>query len=149
MQWLLPPLLFLLFAALVPALCWVLGSYHLIPSPYNLIFGLPLLCFGLYVAAASKAQFRKSKTNVMTFGTPDRMVTDGFYAFSRNPMYLGFVIALWGVAISFKGAPTSLALAMLFFIISDWWYVSYEERMMLETFGDQYRQYCKKTRRWL
>jgi protein-S-isoprenylcysteine O-methyltransferase Ste14 len=149
MRWLLPPILFFLFILAIPLVCWVLGSHHLIKSPYNLVFGLPLVCGGLFLAAASKRKFRKVATTVMTFDKPITMVTDGFYAFSRNPMYLGFVIALFGVAISFNGAPSSLIIAVLFFVITDRWYIRYEERMMRDTFGSKFNDYCKQTRRWL
>jgi protein-S-isoprenylcysteine O-methyltransferase Ste14 len=148
MKKLLPPILFILFAVVMGLICWGFGFKHIIVFPYNLI-GIPLLLTGLILAQSSKMLFLNLKTNIDTFGQPDKLVTSGFYKFTRNPMYLGFVIAIFGVAILYQGSISSFILAILFFVISDQWYIKFEENAMVSKFGNEYLQYCKKTRRWI
>lgn len=148
MKHLLPPQLFVLFAVLMGLVCWGLGVEHSIPYPYNLT-GMFALAGGLFIAQSSKNQFRKAGTTVMTFDRPDVLVTGGWFRFSRNPMYLGFVVALTGVAVLYQGSVPSFLLAASFAVIVDRWYVRFEERLMSERFGEAYERYRSETRRWI
>jgi protein-S-isoprenylcysteine O-methyltransferase Ste14 len=148
MRKLLPPHLFVIFVLAMGFVCWFFGFTHLIKYPYNL-FGLPLLIAGLLLAQLSKNHFRKVKTNVNTFEKPDLLITKGYYRFSRNPMYLGFVIALLGFAFLYQGSISSFLAVLLFIAVTDRWYIQYEERIMLSTFGAEYAAYCNNTRRWI
>jgi len=148
MKKLLPPLLFVLFAILMGVLCWGFGFKHNIIYPLNLI-GLPFLLTGLLIAQASKKLFIKLKTNVNTFDEPDKLVATGFYRYSRNPMYLGFAVAIIGIAVLYQGAISSFILAIIFLIVTDRWYIKFEERAMLNKFGKEYESYCQNTRRWI
>lgn len=149
MKKLLPPVLFLLFAIGIPAVCWSLDSNHNVLYPFNIVVGLPLLVVGLGIASWGKRLFQKVGTNVMTFDDPDILVTSGLYKITRNPMYLGFVIALFGIAMLSQGAIVSFAMVFLFLLITDRWYIRYEEQAMLRTFGKQYEEYCCNARRWI
>lgn len=148
MKKLLPPILFYLFIPVMGIVCWALGFEHYVVYPYNL-FGIPFLLFGVFLAVASKKMFAKLETNVNTFDKPDKLVTKGFYRFSRNPMYLGMVLGLLGVALLYQGSISSFAIVVVFFLITDLWYIRYEERDMKLVFGDEYKAYCAKTRRWV
>lgn len=148
MKKLLPPKLFLLFALAMGPVCWALGSQHHILYPLNLS-GLALLVLGIGIAKWGKTLFAKRKTNINTFDSPDLLITEGLYKYSRNPMYLGFAIAIFGVAILFQGAFSSFVFAFLFIFITDRWYIGFEEKVMREKFGQSYRDYCKNTRRWI
>ena len=79
---------------------------------------------------------------------PQVLVEDGLYAFSRNPIYLGFALALLGWAVVL-GPLVNLALVALFVLIADRWYIASEERMAEEVFGAAYDAYRRRTRRWL
>jgi protein-S-isoprenylcysteine O-methyltransferase Ste14 len=108
-----------------------------------------LLLIGIGMAQSSKKLFKKVGTNVNTFEKPDKLITIGFYKFSRNPMYLGFAVALLGTAILYQGAISSLLLLFLFIVIVDRWYIRHEEKLMLEKFGKEYTKYCIDTRKWI
>jgi len=148
MKKLLPPSLFVLFALFMGLVCWGFKLNHNILYPFNLI-GLPLLIAGLFIAQTSKKMFIRLKTNVNTFDEPDKLVVEGLFKYSRNPMYLGFVIAIIGIAVLYQGAISSFIFAIAFFIIVDRWYIKYEERAMLSKFGKEYDIYCSNTRRWI
>ncbi|WP_440056091.1 methyltransferase family protein [Pseudoalteromonas sp. T1lg65] len=148
MQKLLPPLLFMWFAILITVVCWATGSLHTLTLPYSL-FGIILIIIGLSLSISGKRLFKRLKTNIMTFDEPDVLVTEGVFKFTRNPMYLGFVVALLGVAVLTGAAISSLLLTALFALIVDRWYIAYEEQMMTNKFGPDYSCYCKKVRRWI
>ena len=67
-------------------------------------------------------------TNIKTFDEPGVFVKCGLFKYARNPMYIGFVMALFGIALLYQGSVSSFVIAFLFFIISDQWYVRFEER---------------------
>ena len=147
MQRLLPPTLFLLCVlamlalhAWLPLEQWPTGSWT---AP-----GLLLLVGGLCITVWHARLFRLRQTNIKTFNPPDRLVTDGLFRISRNPMYLGFNLTLLGCAL-LLGSASPFAVVLVFLIITDRWYIAYEERVMTRTFGEDYRAYCKRVRRWL
>lgn len=148
MKKLLPPHLFVLFVLFMGIVCWAFQFKHNVLFPFNLI-GVPFLLGGLFIAQSSKKLFIKFKTNVNTFDEPDKLITNGMFKRSRNPMYLGFVFAIIGMALIYQGAISSFVMALLFFLIVDRWYIKFEEDAMLKKFGKEYSDYCGKTRRWI
>ena len=66
-------------------------------KPYNLIGLVPLL-LGIFMVVSTGKRFRKVKTQIHTFKKPKKLVTNGLFQYSRNPIYLGFTIALLGIA---------------------------------------------------
>ena len=102
--------------------------------------------FGIQIGAAG--QFVKARTNLHAFRNPDLLVTDGLFALSRNPMYLGFVLTLTGAALMVNTLPAFIG-PVLFFAIAHIWYIPREERIAEQLFGDAYRRYRAKVRRWI
>ncbi|MDF3029106.1 MAG: Isoprenylcysteine carboxyl methyltransferase family protein [Fluviicola sp.] len=88
-------------------------------------------------------------TEIHTFKTPQKLVTHGLFKYSRNPIYLGFVIALFGVWILLSGNLFSLFGVMFFFLIANFGYIPYEEKQMETIFGQEYLAYKNKVRRWI
>lgn len=87
-------------------------------------------------------------TNIKTFDSPNTRVTNGWFRFSRNPMYLGFTLLLAGAA-AVAGCAYAFAPPMVFVIVAARIYIPFEERAMVTTFGDAYGSYCRKVRRWI
>ena len=78
---------------------------------------------------------------------PDRLLTTGPYALSRNPMYLGHLIFLLGLALC---TGSRLAWCILFANVP--WFqrrVLMDEARLRQKFGDEYAAYCRSVRRWL
>lgn len=143
----LPPILFLLCAAAMFGAWWIALDAPLVPAelrPWGwLAFGL-----GLLLTVIANRLFRLRNTNIKTFDEPTLLVSDGVFRWSRNPMYVGFVIALFGLAWVFGGSM-QFAIAVLFFIVTAVWYVPFEERAMRAKFGQAFDDYAASTRRWL
>ncbi|MCB5358795.1 methyltransferase family protein [Vibrio lentus] len=147
MKKLLPPILFLIFVISMSLICWWLDSPHQMLYPYNLA-GLVVIGVGLLLAMSGKRLFKKRNTNIMTFDEPTLLVTEGVYKYTRNPMYLGFVVSLLGFAILTGAANSSFLLTAIFVLVTDRWYIKFEEQMMRDKFGQDYEDYCRKVRRW-
>jgi protein-S-isoprenylcysteine O-methyltransferase Ste14 len=110
--------------------------------------GLLLIVGGPGITLWHARLFQRRQTNIKTFDTPDRLVTEGLFRISRNPMYLGFNLTLLGAAL-LLGSASPFAVVLVFLLISDRWYIAHEERIMANTFGKDYQDYCKRVRRWL
>lgn len=76
------------------------------------------------------------------------MVTNGLFKFSRNPIYLGFLISLLGVWV-LLGIVLPILGCLLFILIINYWYISYEENEMEKQFGAEYREYKSRVNRWI
>lgn len=147
MRKVLPPTLFLIGVGLMFGLHWLWPIARWLSFPANVLGLLPLIG-GLGLALQGSRKFDGVGTNIKTFAEPDKFVTDGIFAFSRNPMYLGMVGALLGTAI-LLGTLAPLLIALLFFLVTDRWYIAFEEEMMAKKFGIRYRTYQTQVRRWL
>lgn len=147
MQKLLPPTLFLI--------CLIISALFHIGLPMFVLFdnlyhwlGIPLIAIGMYLAVSGSILFSTKKTNINTFKDPDKLVTTGLFRISRNPMYLGFLLALIG-AWWLMGSLTAGIGSALFFFAAHYWYIPFEEKRCREVFGEDYINYQRSVRRWL
>ena len=78
---------------------------------------------------------------------PDRILQSGPYAYTRNPMYLGHLLFMLGLALSFRSP-----LAWLIFLGNVPWFhrrVLADEQRLREKFGPEYVEYCQRVKRWV
>lgn len=78
----------------------------------------------------------------------DVLLTRGPYRLTRNPMYLGMVFLMLGIALMAGTLPFFIVTAAFFFIINNA-FCPYEERKMADSIGGAYIEYKKRVRRWL
>jgi protein-S-isoprenylcysteine O-methyltransferase Ste14 len=105
---------------------------------------------GALVALAGVVAFRRQETTVnpLTPSESSSLVASGIYRFSRNPMYLGFVLALLGWA-AFLGNWVSALLLPAFVAYMSRFQIQPEERALAERFGPEFIAYSQSVRRWL
>jgi protein-S-isoprenylcysteine O-methyltransferase Ste14 len=144
----LPPVAFLFclvggIAASFAYNAWITG----VPALFRWAAGLLVIGTGLAFAVSGIGRFRKLKVNVRPDRPVERMVGGGAYRVTRNPMYFGLVCALTGLGLAF-GAIPMLASAMVMFAYLNWYVIPREEAYLTRTFGDDYRTYCTRVRRW-
>jgi len=118
--------------------------------PANIPTGIAVIAIGIITAFAGVAEFRKAKTTVDPRHPQksENLVTTGIYKISRNPMYLGFLIALLGWSIILKNI-IALLLLPAFVIYINHYQIKPEERFLLKKFDSNYSKYCSKVRRWV
>jgi protein-S-isoprenylcysteine O-methyltransferase Ste14 len=147
MQKLIPPYLLFISILLMMLLHFLSPVLTIITQPWNYAGGL-FIIGGLAAAKMVSKTFEQVKTEIHTFKKPKQMVTTGLFQYSRNPIYLGFTLLLFGLTV-LLGSLTPLLILILFVIITDKWYIPVEERNMEEQFGADYRKYKEQTRRWI
>ena len=144
----LPPHLFYGSIALIVAINFLFAGYKPVPSPWNWGVGVFLVLLGLSMNLPSAGLFRSIKTNLIPYNDPTILVTSGWFRFTRNPMYLGFVMILLGVAIG-AGSVYGYAVPIVFALIMDRTFIRLEEKAMVRVFGAAYDDYRRKVRRWI
>ena len=115
------------------------------PSSYG---GALLLATGAAMIVWARRAFQGAGTPIKPFSESTALIRHGLYRWSRNPMYVGAVLLLTGVAI-LLGSLTPLLVVIAFFALLRVGFVRREERLLEETFGDAYRAYRRSVRRWL
>jgi len=136
---------------LVLSLCMLLTRYFGDSSPQTLpiiIIGLGLIGLGFLLAFNSIARFIRAKTGVVPFSESTTLITEGFYKYTRNPMYVGMNAFLLGLILILKNPLNIIFLIIFFFVVRNM-FVLKEEVQMEETFGEDYLTYKRKVRRWL
>ena len=142
-----PPMLALLSAVVMVAIDALFPLEHIVPPPFNRVgWGLVLLGVSMNLAAARI--FRRRGTTISPVGVPATVARDGLYRISRNPMYLGMVLALFGVGVVL-GSLAPLSVPVVFAWYVDRRFIAREEAVMAQRFGDEYCDYRARVRRWL
>lgn len=112
------------------------------------LLGLLLVAFGTLVCSFAAAIFQARDTTRKPWGEPSQFVVERPYTFTRNPMYVGVVAALFGFAIFF-GSIVMLLAPIVFFVVIDRLVIPNEEVSMERMFGQRYVDYKARVRRWL
>ena len=109
-----------------------------------------LSMLGFSIACAGVLAFRKAGTTVDPRFPHEsaKLVNDGIYRITRNPMYLGMVFVLVGYSL-YLGNAIALSIVPLFVLYMSRFQIVPEERAMQENFGDQYQRYRARVRRWI
>jgi len=146
----LPPLIPLAALLLGLLLDWLIPGYFLrvfLTFGERLFLGGVLFAVGLALMLAGGHYFSLAKTNIPPYKPALHLVTDGLYAFVRNPMYVGFGFMLAGLGIAFASDWT-LVLMIPAAIVLHRGVVLREERYLEAKFGDLYRQYMTRVPRY-
>ncbi|MFC6671154.1 methyltransferase family protein [Marinobacterium aestuariivivens] len=143
---------------LILVLLWLLCMgvlSALLPSP-SLVFeghiGLAVLLgmAGFAVALTGVLHFRRAGTTLNPVAPEDAsaLVTSGIYRYSRNPMYLGFLLWLAAAAV-WLAHLAAFALLPVFVLYLNRFQIEPEERALGRIFGESFADYCRRVRRWI
>jgi protein-S-isoprenylcysteine O-methyltransferase Ste14 len=110
--------------------------------------GYVLLALGAAIAGWSLLLFYRLHTTTVPGKTSSSLVMWGPYRFSRNPMYIGLILAYLGEAGILKQAWPILLLPLIAAYLN-WIVIPVEEARLTEAFGAEYGQYRAKVRRWI
>jgi protein-S-isoprenylcysteine O-methyltransferase Ste14 len=145
-----PPLLYLA--------CLLLGLAldRALPLPLDLpeaalfrwTVGGGLILIGIAILGAGARNFSRTATPVPSNQPVRALVTTGIHGLSRNPIYIGMLLLYAGIGIAAR-SPWVLILALPLVIILHFGVVAREETYLEQRFGDAYRAYKARVRRWL
>ncbi len=143
-----PPLVYLGFLLGGLAADRVLSlSLHL-PVLTRAAAAVPLIVAGVFLMLAAAGRFRAAGTEVKPWKTTTTIVDHGVYGMTRNPMYLAMALLYLGLALACASLGALVLLPVVMFIIRTQ-VIAREERYLEAKFGDSYRAYKARVRRWI
>jgi len=142
-----PPIIAGLYLLGALAVNYFFPSPRIISSPYH-FFGLLLIFPGIFLTLRAARLFLEKGTTHNPYGIPSVLLTIGPFSFSRNPMYLGMALILFGAAV-FVGAVFIFLAPIAFFLTINQFFIPREEKKLEQLFGQQFLNYKNHVRRWL
>lgn len=141
--------------AVYPALGIVSGYFlqRLLPLPQPThnsfeISGWVIFSISILLIIWSLTTLRKFKTTAMPHRSAKHLVTVGPYRFSRNPVYLAFILLTLASALATGNLWILLSLPVISMLLATYAIVP-EEKHLQKMAGDSYAEYSRKVRRWL
>jgi protein-S-isoprenylcysteine O-methyltransferase Ste14 len=110
--------------------------------------GIGLFALGLALDIWAFVMMRRAGTTVMPNAASTALVTGGPFRLSRNPIYLGNTLAMVGFALAVRWGWLILLVPVTVTAVS-WLAISREEAHLERRFGEEWRAYAQKVRRWL
>jgi protein-S-isoprenylcysteine O-methyltransferase Ste14 len=143
----------------IPTPIWLIGLVvitlvidRLLPIPVLFQFkpaGYAILAFGIAVAAWGRLTFRARGAEILPWSEAhSTLVAAGPFRFTRNPMYFGLVTCGIGAAL-LEGTWLMWLVPIIVFVLDNFVIIPYEEASMERAYGDSYRAYKARVRRWL
>lgn len=145
-----PPLLVtLLFACVMTIVAFATPSLS-VGGAFLWWAGAIVIVAGVAVCAAGVRAFRRARTTTDPTkpGKASSLVRGGIYRWTRNPMYLGFLLVLLGLAL-LLGSWIALLIALLFIPYMNRFQIAPEERALATLFGGDFDAFRRDVRRWI
>lgn len=142
-----PPMVALLFIIIA----YFLGRFAPLPFTAPAILrniGFTLTFIGFLLGVGAFIEFRKARTTLDPHGSVKQIVTSGVYRFTRNPIYLGFMLMVIGLPLN-SGLYWGLLVSPFFAMTMSRLVIEREEAYLEKKFKDQYAAYTSRVRRWL
>ena len=143
----LPPTYFYITLLLIVILYFVFPIKTILDFPVNLTGLIPGIAGAVLNIIADK-DFKKANTTVKPFDKSSTLITNGVFQISRNPMYLGMVLILISASM-ITGTISPFFVIPPYIIFMQIVYINEEEKMLEAEFGDDWKNYKTKVRRWI
>jgi protein-S-isoprenylcysteine O-methyltransferase Ste14 len=142
-----PPVLFVILILTGAGLDYIRPLGMGVPQPFEVI-GIAMCLFGVAVAILVNGTFKRAGTAIEPWKPTTSLITSGAYAWSRNPIYLGFCLFNMGIGIASNNLWIFFSFipgAVLVYYIA----IRKEEAYLEEKFGEEYLAYKARVRRWI
>lgn len=110
--------------------------------------GIALMVLGFATILLAARSFRKHETTIIPDGQPSTLMEGGLFAYSRNPIYVAMAVLLVGSGLAIGHIWALIVVPLFVLLVQQIWIVKEEENLEAE-FGQIYRNYKIKVRRWL
>ena len=114
----------------------------------NLVSALIFLLAGVFLVFFSFRFMRKMETTFIPDGTPKKLISSGPFKISRNPIYLGMLLILFGIAF-LMSSLSAVIIAIVFGLIINFTWIAHEEKKLKELFSEDWENYSRQVRRWI
>ena len=143
-----PPIWTALYLAIAGVLSYFWDARAILDLKY-LPLGIALVALGAASAIWAASIFRSEGTEIMPNSPANKkLVVRGPFRFTRNPMYLGLVLASLGIAF-WVGSLPMFAVPLLVFATTNFVHIPFEEAKMRRQFGAAFDEHCARVRRWI
>jgi protein-S-isoprenylcysteine O-methyltransferase Ste14 len=122
-----------------------LGFPGFISKPYGIAISMPFLLTGFSLWIGCAWRFFKANGTPVPINPPPKLITDGPYAYSRNPMMTGIFAMLAGIGILFRSITLTFITTPIFVFISILEFKYIEEPELEKRFGKEYSEYKERT----
>ena len=142
-----PPVVALFFIVIA----YFLGRFVPIPLVAPAIIrnvGLLMTFVGFLLGISAFVEFRRARTTVDPHGSAKQLVTSGIYRFTRNPIYLGFLLMVVGLPLN-SGLYWGVVMAPFYIFTMNRLVIEREETYLEGKFKDVFTSYKSRVRRWL
>lgn len=143
----LPPVWWAGSIAVIYAVEWIAPYLH-VQSQGTVVVGRVVLLVALAIIGWSAIWFWRKKTPIEPHHTPKKLIVEGPYRLSRNPIYLALVLLTLSVTIS-HGSAVGLICSITLWAILDRRFAAPEEQLLMQTFPNEATEYLNATRRWI
>jgi protein-S-isoprenylcysteine O-methyltransferase Ste14 len=109
--------------------------------------GITILIIALVLVSSAIIPFFVFRTSIEPWKPTSTIIKTGIYRFSRNPIYLSFLIIVIGLGIVFNSVWILIAMPFVLVLLQIL-VIAREESYLKEKFGLEYEEYCNSTRRW-
>ena len=132
-------------------LSYLIGEFILPKYPMIYIFnflGLFLIVISPIIFFSSRNAFYAHNENLLPQTDTDIIIKTGIYAYSRNPIYLSFVLFHLGMFLTFENTMYFLSSIGLFFWLNNY-VIKEEEDFLKDKFKEDFTRYCKSVKKWI
>jgi len=143
----LPPTHFYIYLIISIILHYTIPLIQIFNYPYYLI-GFLFFIIGTVLNIWADQLLKKQKTTIKPNEKPTALIETGAFKISRNPMYLGMAVILFGAGF-ILGSIISFIGVVLFVAAMEIAFIPMEEKNLSEQFGEEFETYKKKVRRWI
>ena len=125
---------------------WLSVNISLLNSLLTSILGILILSLGAIIGTLGRYQLRRFGHGVLSIQDEHQLITTGIYSFIRHPIYSGGILGIIGFYLAFQSFLLLIVLTLLYFIVLRH-RLLFEEKMMIDEFGESYEEYMKQTKR--
>ena len=132
-------------------LSYLIGEFVLPKYPMLYIFnflGLFLIVISPIIFFSSRNAFYAHNENLLPQTDTDTIIKTGIYAYSRNPIYLSFVLFHLGMFLTFENTMYFLSSIGLFFWLNNY-VIKEEEDFLKDKFKEDFTRYCNSVKKWI
>ena len=114
-------------------------------NPFVSILGILIFIIGGFIVIAGRYQLKQFGEGILTIKEDHKLITSGIYKYIRHPIYGGGIIGIIGFYCAFQSLVVLIIMSVVYFVIFRH-RLLFEEELLIEEFGDQYKEYRKKTK---
>ena len=142
-----PPLIYVgfLLVGLVLDYLWPVGF---LPVSWRIPISILLIAVGAIFAGFGLGELGRVGTEISPYKPTTALATGGVYGYTRNPLYVALTLIYVGIAVATDGLWQMLLIVPLL-VVMRFGVIAREERYLESKFGDAYREYRTRVRRWI